>query len=382
MGTTSIFGNRALVLQAKSKQLTLEARKGNDYQIREDFKKSVQNSYDQGLTCAKQLSESKVKLVGANSKEITIPHKLKEIYIVCAVSDHYPALSFQVWQFLKYETTGSIQLPLVVDIFTLDAMTEMLQTPLRFLSYLNRRVNYWDKVIATNELIILSYHLKKNLWLSDKIDMALLEDGISADLDVAMTVRREGIEGQDTPDGILTRLKSTTLGSIVKEIEANPSPGTIDLGFLLLTLSEKAFLDISNGIDKIGQHAKRDNKNHDLTLGFSPMSSGLTVHCNNDPIEVAGPRLQGHAELRKYAQKANHWFGICIHPIDKSLRFGISSNFEWKQDDRMDKLTQKLKNPSNMSEALAQLAQKRKTGRNDPCPCGSGKKFKKCCLGE
>ncbi|MEW5820365.1 MAG: SEC-C metal-binding domain-containing protein [Cyanobacteriota bacterium] len=23
---------------------------------------------------------------------------------------------------------------------------------------------------------------------------------------------------------------------------------------------------------------------------------------------------------------------------------------------------------------------KRKIGRNDPCPCGSGKKFKKCCL--
>jgi uncharacterized protein YecA (UPF0149 family) len=22
----------------------------------------------------------------------------------------------------------------------------------------------------------------------------------------------------------------------------------------------------------------------------------------------------------------------------------------------------------------------RKTGRNDPCPCGSGKKYKKCCL--
>ena len=23
-----------------------------------------------------------------------------------------------------------------------------------------------------------------------------------------------------------------------------------------------------------------------------------------------------------------------------------------------------------------------KVGRNDPCPCGSGKKFKKCCLGK
>jgi len=24
----------------------------------------------------------------------------------------------------------------------------------------------------------------------------------------------------------------------------------------------------------------------------------------------------------------------------------------------------------------------KKSGRNDPCPCGSGKKFKKCCLGQ
>lgn len=23
----------------------------------------------------------------------------------------------------------------------------------------------------------------------------------------------------------------------------------------------------------------------------------------------------------------------------------------------------------------------KKTGRNDPCPCGSGRKFKRCCLG-
>jgi preprotein translocase subunit SecA len=25
---------------------------------------------------------------------------------------------------------------------------------------------------------------------------------------------------------------------------------------------------------------------------------------------------------------------------------------------------------------------KQKIGRNDPCPCGSGKKYKKCCLGK
>ena len=28
---------------------------------------------------------------------------------------------------------------------------------------------------------------------------------------------------------------------------------------------------------------------------------------------------------------------------------------------------------------LSQMAVSQKVGRNDPCPCGSGKKYKKCC---
>jgi uncharacterized protein YecA (UPF0149 family) len=27
-----------------------------------------------------------------------------------------------------------------------------------------------------------------------------------------------------------------------------------------------------------------------------------------------------------------------------------------------------------------QVVKSKKIGRNDPCPCGSGKKYKKCCL--
>ena len=33
----------------------------------------------------------------------------------------------------------------------------------------------------------------------------------------------------------------------------------------------------------------------------------------------------------------------------------------------------------NRPQAL-KAGSKTKWGRNDPCPCGSGKKFKKCCL--
>ena len=283
-----IFGDRIIVLQAKSKRLTLEARKGNDRQIKDDFKKSVQNSYDQGYRDANLLIGKHCKFTDSASNEITVPDEIKEIYILCVVSDHYPALSFQAREFLQFEKTDTIYPPFVMDVFTLDALTEMLQSPLLLLSYINRRTNYSDRLIAPNELTILSDHLKNNLWVSDEHDLFVLGNEISSYLDVAMTVRREGVPGERTPDGILTRLETTTLGRITKAIEASPSPATIDLGFMLLTLSENTITTISEGIDKIVDLSRKDGKGHDFTIGVreeapDSLSIATTIQCQWRP---------------------------------------------------------------------------------------------------
>lgn len=193
-----VFANRAIVLQAKSKRLTLEARKGNDQVIKDDFKKSVQEAYDQGHLSASMLTDRKFRFVDATGAELAFDRGFREVYILCTVSDHYPALSFQARHFLKHQETEVIKPPFVLDVFTLDAMTEMLESPLRFLSYLHRRTLYADRLHAS-ELTILSYHLKKNLWLDDEYSMVVLGEDLSADLDIAMTARRDGIPGR-TPD--------------------------------------------------------------------------------------------------------------------------------------------------------------------------------------
>jgi hypothetical protein len=160
-----LFGNRALVLQAKSKRLTLEARRGNDGYIRDDFKKSIQDSFDQAYKCARMLGDAKYTLEDSDSNKIAIPMPIKEIYILCVVSDHYPALSLQARQFLQFQATDGVSPPFVLDVFTLDAMTEMLESPLQLVSYIDRRTNYSEKLVASHELTILAYHLKQNLWL-------------------------------------------------------------------------------------------------------------------------------------------------------------------------------------------------------------------------
>jgi hypothetical protein len=366
-----VFANHAIVLQAKSKRLTLEARKGNDNQIRDDFKKSVQNSYDQAYECAKFLGDPKLRFVDGRGRVIEVAQTFKTVDILCVVSDNYPALGFQARQFLKFQTTDVIQPPFVMDIFTLDVMTEMLDSPLYFLSYVNRRAGYYDKLMASHEMVILSQHLKRNLWIEKKYKMVLLEDDIGADLDVAMSVRRDNVPGQRTPDGILTRIANTVIGRILKEIEARPDPGTVDFGFMLLTLGEDGVIEISKAIETIARKARADGQNHDLTVPMGKATAGLTAHCNDEPVSTAGPRLEGHCRLRKYAQKANGWYGICVKPSDMSLRFGLSLNYKWQPDAEMDM-------PASHLRKFGRLG--KKIGRNDPCPCGSGLKFKKCCL--
>ena len=319
-----LFGDRVIILQAKSKRLTLESRKGNDGQIKDDFKKSVQHSYDQGYTCAKSLRDGTYQAVRAGAEEINIPNNIKELYILCVVADHYPALSFQARQFLEFEKTETIQPPFIMDIFMLDTMTEMLQSPLMLLSYISQRTKYFHRLFAFQERIILSYHLTCNLWVDNEQDTVLLDDSIAADLDNAMIVRREGIPGQPTPDGILTRFGATTLGYIVREIEARPDPATIDLGFMLLTLREQTVNRLSESIDGMLRLARSDGKGHDITLVIGEGSTGLTIHCNNDSSAVALPRLHAHCAERQAAQQAESWFGLWLAPENAMLRFGLT----------------------------------------------------------
>ena len=365
-----LFGDRALVVQAKAKRLTLEARKGNDQQLKDDFKKAIQDASDQARICAVALRDGGHKLLSAGGAEVQVPFALKRIFSLCMVSDHYPALQFQARQFLKHDSDEVIAPPIVADVFALDAMTEMLATPLRFLSYLELRARFGERMMASHELTLLSYHLRRNLWLDEQYTMMTLEDDVAADLDVAMAVRREGVPGTDTPPGILTKFRHTHYDRILTQIEAKPHPAAIALGLLLLELSEPTIEKINDGIEQIVQMTLRDGELHDFSCAFAVGSSGLTVHCNAEPDDVARARLEAHVVSRKYISRTSTWVGVLLAP-DGTLRGALKIEYPWKHDAKMDGATKDMRRA-----AIA----KAKPGRNSPCPCGSGKKYKKCCL--
>jgi hypothetical protein len=63
------------------------------------------------------------------------------------------------------------------------------------------------------------------------------------------------------------------------------------------------------------------------------------------------------------------------------FEFDSPANYQWEIDKHIDdtvpeeKVLPKLYN----NDGLPFVIGSKKIGRNDPCPCGSGKKYKKCC---
>lgn len=364
------YADRLIIVQAKSKKLTIAARKGNDNCIRDDFKKAVQDSYNQGLQCAELLQSTKYTLIDHSGSAVDIPKSVSAIYVFCVVSDNYPALSHQARQFLQFTSDSVVRPPFVMDVFFLDVLTEMLTSPVTLLSYIDRRVHYHEEIDSFHELTILSYHLTQNLWVDPEYNFMSIGDSFCADLDQSMIVRREGIPGERNPRGLLTILKGTPLEPIIKQLEAIEKPWAVELALLIYKMSGNTLKDVCDKLSLISNQTLLDSRCHDASFGGSGWLAGITIHCNTYPFEVAAEKLRVHCDRRKHIARDNEWFGLCVEPGTLKIRFGVQLKFPWKHDPEYDKV-------------IAEATRNRipaSTSRNSACPCGSGRKFKKCCM--
>jgi len=376
-----IYGDQAIVVQAKSKRLTIEARKGNDLQLKSDFKKAIHDAYDQALLCSEALSDNDCRFLLPSGNEVDFLARPKKVFIICSVSDHFPALSAQARQFLNAKTTEKVHPPIITDVFFVDVLTEILESPLQFLNYLTLRAKFDKMILVNQELTNLGYHLKHNLWLEDKYNIVNLGDDFTTSLDIAMSARRLGVPGEQIPKGILTRFDGTPIGKLISKFEASATPELVGLGMLLLQLGPDTAKHINRGIDRLVRSAAADGQQHDFSVLSEIDRSGFTIHINLLPEEIAKERLSAHCQIRKYDTKSNVWYGLLLAPGSGDTRGALAIEEKWKFDTNMEEvLAAWPKKPVVPVKALSRGALGRNIGRNEPCPCGSGKKYKKCCL--
>jgi len=88
-------------------------------------------------------------------------------------------------------------------------------------------------------------------------------------------------------------------------------------------------------------------------------------------------RAMGNEDpVRAYQNEGYDMFNELIQSIQEDT---LRSLFHVRIDNQLErKKVAKINEPQGDSTAKP-VVKKKKIGRNDPCPCGSGKKYKKCC---
>lgn len=155
-----VYGDFVLVVQAKSKRVTLKARAGDTGALKADFEGAIQAPYGQSLKCA-ELIRKGADCMAEDGTVLTFP-SIPRLFPVVILSDPFPASTFLSATMLE---RGNNIAPVIWDIGVLDCVTRLLPTPIEMICYLKCRSDVFDEVISDIEYNFLGYHIQAKLAL-------------------------------------------------------------------------------------------------------------------------------------------------------------------------------------------------------------------------
>ena len=105
-------------------------------------------------------------------------------------------------------------------------------------------------------------------------------------------------------------------------------------------------------------------------------------HINTMSHLREGIHLRGYAQedpLRAYTMEGFELFDSMLQKIDKDISIFLLKAEIHRNIERKEVSKNKITNEGGKEPAKKKPKRVNKIGRNDPCPCGSGKKYKQCC---
>ena len=158
-----------------------------------------------------------------------------------------------------------------------------------------------------------------------------------------------------------------------KEIEGLEAPEIIDL------LAKKVIDEYETKLKELPQEVTDE---FEKVITLQVLDNYWMEHINTMSHLREGIHLRGYAQedpLRAYTMEGFDMFDSMLQKIDKDvsillLKAEIRQNIE-----RVENKTKMITNDSEEAPVKRKPKRVQKIGRNDPCPCGSGKKYKQCC---
>ena len=159
----------------------------------------------------------------------------------------------------------------------------------------------------------------------------------------------------------------------VKDIEGKEPSDVIDL------LCKRVIDEYEAKIKDIPEEV---TKEFEKVITLQVLDNYWTEHINTMSHLREGIHLRGYAQedpLRAYTMEGFDMFDQMLQNIDKDVSIFLLKAEIRQNIERKEKPKKLLTNDTETTPVKKKPIKKQKIGRNDPCPCGSGKKYKQCC---
>ena len=133
--------------------------------------------------------------------------------------------------------------------------------------------------------------------------------------------------------------------------------------------------------EKIKDIPEEIHNEFEKVITLQVLDNYWTEHINTMSHLREGIHLRGYAQedpLRAYTMEGFDMFDKMLQNIDKDVSIFLLKAEIRQNIERKEKPKKLLTNDTEEKPVKKKPVKKNKIGRNDPCPCGSGKKYKQC----
>jgi uncharacterized protein YchJ len=376
------WGPFLVLIEGKAKQFRLQSQLGNIARLSGDLAENIQDAFEQGRRAVRYIDATATP----EFKEKTTERKLtinkaavRRTYLIAISLHQFAGLATQLAGLSHLNLFRDGEYPLAISLPDLDVVTQFCEGPDVFLHYVERRLDVQknvQEVKVPDEFDLFGAYLQTRLqatriWARDGRQFGtVVIDGYSDQFDAWMDFKRGNIA--EPPD---IRLDvSDEVRELLSELRRREDNDSRWIAFALLDMPDDAMRALTEFLQQVrvnppqsGRFRRSAHQNGDTVISF--------VATVDVPPPVLCERVEERVRIEKYTRKITKsvGFGVDLRSGVRPFECAYWIEGPWEPNEEMERQIAE-------ERAFLPLPGTRLPGRNDPCFCGSGAKFKKCCL--
>lgn len=378
-----------IVIEAKGKGVDRRALRGDQTKLKRVLRANVQDAFYQGRRVIRLLErDGAITFKEASGKRVLrlLRDRLWRVMLISVTLEHLSGLPTQLAITQRLGLFKGSAYPWSVSIDDLDVITRFSHSPDVFLHYIERRTAHQVSEVSLHgdELDIFAQYLDTRLHPSiyeGRTD----ETGNPAFGGISFLGGEERFEAiyfaewaqlpppnssvaLDVPEGVR---------KLLEELRRRRDDGARWIAFALLSLNNAALTRLERAISDLRGLRVEPGRIVRVTAKEDGIVLNVMAHCGMNTREFReNAAIRSRMEHYRAKARGTVTFGIDQRSA-KAFDVAFWIDGDCDQHDGMDKL---LRYDRDLDRRVRMLRNAMPPGRNDLCPCGSGQKFKKCCL--